>query len=122
MSHAIANHRNIFEQVHQRAMDISACYKKSESELMDVFAQIERHKVYFHYDCSSLFQYGLKVLGLSESVIYNLIAVMRKSREVPELRAAVGSGSITLSNARKIAPVLTKDNQDEWLKKGERAQ
>jgi hypothetical protein len=65
----------------------------------------------------SLFAYVVGELGLSESVALNLITVARKSREVPELKARIAQGAITLSNARKIAPVLSAANQDEWLTK-----
>ena len=113
MSYAI--HLHI--QIHEKALELSRRYKKTESELIEILEQVENHKVYLHQGHSSLFQYGVQSLELSESVVYNLIAVMRKTKEVPALRTEIQNGNITLSNARKIAPVITPENQDEWLKK-----
>src|SRR6185437_1017473 len=45
----------------------------------------------------------------------NLITVARKSLEVPMLQKKIEAGEITLSNARKIAPVLTIETQEKWL-------
>jgi hypothetical protein len=39
--------------------------------------------------------------------------------EVPELKSAIESGQVHLSNARRIVPVLTQENKNEWLLKAE---
>src|SRR4051812_42711053 len=107
----------IHQQIHDRAIEISNRYKLAESELLEIIEQVESHKVYLHQGYSSLFQYGVEALGLSESVVYNLIAVMRRSRIIPELKEEIKLGNITLSNAKRIAPVLTLENKTEWLEK-----
>ncbi|MGK5090324.1 HNH endonuclease signature motif containing protein [Bdellovibrionota bacterium FG-2] len=104
-------------QIHQRAVELSARYKRAESELLEILDQVDRHRVYLKRGHSSLFLYVVHELGLSESVAYNLITVARKAREVPELRGLIADGTITLSNARKIAPVLTPQNKAEWLQR-----
>lgn len=88
-----------------------------EAELLDVLQQVDQHRVYLRQGYSSLFQYVVRGLGFSESVAYNFITVARKAREVPELKASLQNGALSLSNARKIVPVLTAANQAEWLKK-----
>ncbi|MGK5090049.1 hypothetical protein WDW86_21060 [Bdellovibrionota bacterium FG-2] len=95
-------------QIHQRAVELSARYKRAEAELLEILDQVDRHRVYLKHAHSSLFLYVIHELGLSESVAYNLIAVARKAREVPEIRDLIASGSMTLSNARRITPILTK--------------
>ena len=108
---------HIHTQIHQRALDTSVRYKNTEVELIEALEQVEHHLVHLRYGHSSLFQYSIHELKLSESVTYNLIAVMRKTKEIPQLKAEIKAGNITLSNARKIAPVITPQNQDEWLSK-----
>ncbi len=108
---------SIHQKIHENAVTISAQYKKSEAALLEILEQVENHKVYLHQGHSSLFKYAVQALQLSENVVYNLITVMRKVREVPALRAAIRQGDITLSNARRIVPLLTNQNQTEWLKK-----
>ena len=66
---------------------------------------------------TSLFSYCVQALGLSESTASNFITVARKAREVPVLQSAIRSGTLSVTKARKIAPVLTLANQEEWIEK-----
>ncbi len=108
---------NLVDQIHNRAIDLSTKYKRVEAELIDVLQLVDQHRVFLEKGHSSLFTYGVNELGLSESVAYNLISVSRKAREVPELKEAIEAGALSLSNARKIAPVLTLENKNEWIEK-----
>ncbi len=65
---------SIHQKIHARALEISHRYQKSEAELIEVLAQVEDHQVYLHRGYSSLFQYGVSELKLSENVVYSLIA------------------------------------------------
>ena len=108
---------SLIESLHMRGIDISAHYKKAEAELIDVIQQLELHRVFVKKGYSSLFNYTVQALRLSESVAFNMITVARKAKEVPELKTEIKNGTITLSNARKIAPVLNSTNKTEWLEK-----
>jgi hypothetical protein len=65
----------------------------------------------------SLFVYATKGLGLRANLTYTLITIARKAREVPALREQLEAGRMTLSNARRVASVLTVANQAEWIAK-----
>mgnify|MGYP001581576745 CR=1 FL=1 len=106
---------NLVDQIHQRALDVSMRYKRAEAELIEVLQQVEQHRVFLKKGHASMFLYVIKELRLSESVAYNLITVSRKAREVPELKIEIQNGTITLSNARKIVPILNSANKSEWL-------
>jgi HNH endonuclease len=99
--------------VHQSALSAARTFKRAEAALLDSLLEVERTGVHFRLGYSSLFTYAVSALGLSEAVAYNSIAVARKMREVPELRAQVEE--IGVSKAKKIVSVLTKENQMEWL-------
>ena len=105
------------ENLHRRAMEIAARYRGVEAELIEIIQKIDEHRVYLKRGHSSLFQYVISELKLGENAAYCLMTVARKAREVPELKDRIESGAITLSNARRIAPVLTSANQAEWLEK-----
>ncbi len=105
------------QQIHLRALELSTRYKRAEAELLEILAQVDRHRIYLKHGHASLFLYVVRELGLSEGVAYNLITVARKAAEVPELREHIAKGSITLSNARRITPILTRQNKDLWLEK-----
>lgn len=111
---------SLTDQIHSQALEISTRYRRAEAELIDVIQRAEEHRVYIKRGHSSLFNYVIRELGLSESVAYSVITIARKVREVPELKTQIQSGALTLTSARRIVPLLKRGNQGanaEWLKK-----
>lgn len=104
-----------FKVLHEKALQITQSYLKAESDLISILQEIDDSRGYREMGYKSLFEYATQSLGLSESVSFNLITIARKSREVPRLQEMIQKQEITVSNARMIAPVLNKDNQDRWL-------
>jgi hypothetical protein len=105
------------EQVHQRALQACAEFRRCEADLMTALEAVEDQKVHLRMGYSSLFQYAVAELKLSEHVIYALITVMRKSKEVPELKNKIRDGEITLGNAKRVSAVMHSENSTEWLQK-----
>src|ERR1035437_5866420 len=111
---------SLADQIHTHALAAAARYKRAEVELIEVLQQVEEHRVFLKRGHSSLFQYVTTELGLSENVAYSLITIARKAREVPELKIQLQSGAMTLSNARRIVPVLEAKNPEanaQWIYK-----
>lgn len=106
---------NFISQLHQRALDMATTHRKTESALIGILQTIDEHRAYLHFDARSLYDYCERILGLSEGTSYNLITVARRAKDVPALKAAVQAGTISISKARKIAPVLNKENQEAWI-------
>ncbi len=107
--------KNMQLEIHQRALGIVERYKRVEAELLDILQQADEYRVYYLFECKNLHEYAMNILKLSESVAFNFITVARKAKEVPELKVIIESGALSVSKARKITPVLTFDNQKEWL-------
>ena len=105
--------------LHQKAKLIANRYKQCEQELVAIISQVDSNKSFYKLGYSSLFSYMTQALGLTESVACNISAVVRKAYQVPKLQEKVLSGEISLSKARKLTPVITKENQDQWLKVAE---
>jgi len=103
--------------IHKRAVGAARRFLEAESELLSLFQEIDKYKVFRKLGFSSLFEYGVKALKLSEGQVYTLIRVARKSIEVPELKQAVSQGKITVSKAKRIVSVIDKSNQKEWIEK-----
>ena len=101
--------------LHQKAKLIANRYKQCEQELVSVISQVDSTKSFYKLGYSSLFSYMTQALGLTESVACNISAVVRKAYQVPKLQEKVVSGEISLSKARKLTPVITQENQDQWL-------
>jgi 5-methylcytosine-specific restriction endonuclease McrA len=105
------------ESIHRQALLAAGNYRKSESELLEILIKVLEHKVYFHMGYTSLFDYSVKALKLSEGTAYHFIGIAKKSKEVPEIKQAIDIGKITISNARRIVSVITPDNKDLWIEK-----
>jgi 5-methylcytosine-specific restriction endonuclease McrA len=106
-------------EIHERALLVVKRFKQAEADLILVLQEIDASRVFAKMGFTSLFQYCVESLGLSENVTANFIAVARKAREVPVLQSAIQNGSLTVSKARKITPVLTLANQEEWVEKAQ---
>ena len=64
---------------------------------------------------TSLYDYAIHALKLSEASASNFIAVARKAKTVPDLKVAIAHGELSVAKARKITPVLTKENSTNWI-------
>lgn len=105
--------------LHEKALEAARKYASAEAELLAVLLAIDNDRAYRELGHTSLFNYAVQALKLSESTAYNFITVARKSREVPALMTEISRGTLSVSKARKVVPVLTRENQDEWIGKAQ---
>ena len=107
------------QALHADALQKAKHYRRAEYELLVVIEKVERLKLFRRRGFSSLYEYIIKDLKLSEALAYHLITVARKIREVPALGKAIEENKVSVSKAKKMASVLTKDNQAQWLEKAQ---
>jgi hypothetical protein len=79
--------------------------------------EMRRGRVFAELNYSGIFDYCERALKLSRAQAFYFKTVAEKSEEVPEIKAAVVQGELTLSQARRIAPVVTKENHKQWIEK-----
>ena len=109
---------NPFERaLHQRALDVSQRYRSAEADLLEVLEKLDEKKVFRALGYSSLFQYAISELKLSESTAYCFITVARKAREIPEIKAEIKAGTLSVAKVKRVVPVLEKENATIWLEK-----
>ncbi len=101
--------------IHDAALEAARGFRRAEAALIDALIEVDRERVYRDLGFASMYAYATQALGLSEAVACNAVTVAKKSREIPALRDEIASGSISISKARKITPVLKAENQSEWL-------
>jgi len=106
-----------YEELHRSMIHFVGRYHKAQANLLDLIQESDREKLYLHLGYPSLFAYLVEGLCLSEACACNFINVARKAIEVPALKEAVATGRIGVSKLRKLCPVITTKNQDEWLSK-----
>ncbi len=103
--------------LHKRAITVATSYRKLEGELIDILQQMEDMKAHRELGFTSLYDYALKELKLSDDIAATLIRLARKSKEIPLLKEKIQTREIPISHAKAIAPILTPTNQAEWLDK-----
>jgi 5-methylcytosine-specific restriction endonuclease McrA len=103
--------------LHTQAVSYAKDYLRTEKALLTVLMEMDKKKVFYLFQCTGIFNYCMKFLGFSESQASYFASVARKSKEVPELKAAIDNGLLTISKARRITKVIDKTNQEEWITK-----
>ena len=105
--------------LHEKALAIATQHKRSEALLLEVIIQVREKKVYRYYECASVYEYCVKILGIDAGVVYGFMAVANKSVEVPELKEKIKDGILTVSTPKRITSGITKENKMQWIEKAE---
>ena len=103
--------------LHEEAIRITHTYLDGESSVIDVLEKIYSTHSYRDYNQENIRNYAAKYLKLSEDVTETMIRIIRRSFEVPELKAAFRSREIDISKARRLCSVITVSNQAEWIER-----
>ena len=78
------NHKTTIDQeLHLNALAVAGRYLKCVGEFIEVLQKLDERKTFRGYECASLYQYAIKHLKLSEDIACNLIAIARKSAQIP---------------------------------------
>ena len=86
--------------------------RKGQAEFLRYLAEVDVRKLFLP-QYTSLFQFCVKELGLSEASTCKRIQVARLSKQYPEILERIASGKLTLTNASLIAPQVTEANHQE---------
>lgn len=94
---------------------LAACEQAATADLVVMLAELDARKLYFEAGFNSLFSFCTDELHLSEDAAYTRIEVARISRVFPMVLELVSEGSLSVTNARLLIPVLTHENQHDVL-------
>jgi hypothetical protein len=101
----------------QKAKKLGRDYLQTEGELLSVLMEMRSKKVFRELSYTGVYDYCERALHLSKSQAFYFKSVAEKAEEVPEIKTAIVQGEITLSQARRIVPAITKLNHQEWIEK-----
>jgi 5-methylcytosine-specific restriction endonuclease McrA len=90
----------------QRTQDLVAIERRATMDLIEHLREIEKRMLFLDLGYKSLFDFAVGHLGLSEGSAQRRIAAMRLVRDVPEARAKLESGALSLSNASRVQTVF----------------
>lgn len=105
------------QHLHEKALLISKKFKKAHAELLEVIMEVDKAKLYEKFLLTSTFSYCVEILKLTKDITCTLTKVARASHQFPELKEAIISDEIHMSNARQIAHLLSQENKTEWIEK-----
>lgn len=86
----------------QTTVSLVAEERRLTLRLIDHLREIERRMLFAELGYPSLWEFCVKHLGLSEGAAHRRIAAMRLACEVPEIKPALESGRLSLSNAATL--------------------
>ncbi|HTO91371.1 MAG TPA: hypothetical protein VMJ70_09585, partial [Candidatus Sulfotelmatobacter sp.] len=99
------------------ALDEQAADERgSTAVLVALIAEVERRRLYARQDFSSMFDYCVRRLRLSEDSAYKRIQAARAARRFPGIFEAIADGRLSLTVLVKLRPHLTRENWRELLR------
>src|SRR5205085_7908454 len=96
---------------------ISKQFKNTEIELIEILQVVRGEKIFLALGYGSMFDYATQCLGLSPANAYTYTKIAKTAETIPELKEEIKKGSLTITNARRIVPILTQENKTELIKK-----
>ena len=104
-------------ELDNRAKELAKTYISAEAALLTLLMEMKEQRVFITLGFTGIYSYCVHALRFSEAQSYYFKKVAEKSEEVPELKTAIEKGELSLSEARRIAPVVTHDNLEGWIEK-----
>jgi hypothetical protein len=97
------------------ASRLAARERQATAALIRCLMEVDARRLYLGEGCSSLFTFCTHALHLSEHAALGRIEVARAARRLPALLVHLEEGSLTVTNARLLAPHMTEENCAELL-------
>lgn len=95
--------------LHQETLRAASNEKTATLVLLDYLAEVDRRRLYAEWSYTSLFEYVHKALGYSEAQSSERVSAMRLLRKVPEVKAALEKGALTLTSTAKLASHVRRE-------------
>ena len=103
------------KELDRSAVELVAVESRNVALVIAHLSEISRRKAELEHGYRSLFDYGVRRLGLSEGSVALRIQVANVSRRFPQILAVLAEGRISLSVAGRLSPHLREDNVETLL-------
>ncbi len=103
--------------LHEKAKTCAKNFLQSEKELLSILIEMDKRRIFRELGYTGVFNYCLKALVFSESQASYFSCIVKKVREVPELKVAIDNNKLSVSKARRIIPVITQETHQQWIDK-----
>lgn len=98
-----------------QAKKLTQEYLKTEGELLSLLIEMKQSGAILELGYQGIYDYCQGALKLSNAQSFYFKSVAQASEKTPELKIAVTNGEISLSQARRIAPVVNHQNLEHWI-------
>lgn len=103
-----------YQQIDDKILLTAKKFQASEAELLEIISLVDKSRTWKKLCYTSLFDYCVRRLKLSESTTSAFISV---SRSEPKLKEAVLEGTLNLSQAKRIVSVVEPATVQKWVEK-----
>ena len=103
------------KELDRSVVELVAVENRNVALVISHLSEISRRKAELEHGYRSLFDYGVRRLGLSEGSVALRIQVANVSRRFPQILSALAEGRVSLSVAGRLAPHLREDNVETLL-------
>src|SRR5262249_29313587 len=103
------------EELDQEAQKCVLSEQRSVACVMGQRGEISRREAHLRLGFTSLFDYGVRRLGLSEGSVYLRMQVANVARRFPAILCALAQNRISLSVAGALAPHLIEEDAERLL-------
>ena len=95
--------------------NVLARQRHETARLIAFISEVDARGIYRDHGYSSMFEYAVRALHMSEGEAFPRIAAGRLIRKYPRLLGMLSRGELHLCGIRLAGPELTPDNHDELL-------
>jgi 5-methylcytosine-specific restriction endonuclease McrA len=89
--------------------------RRLDARVVAHLVEVEERRLHLKAACSSLFEFCVRRLGMSEGASYRRINAARLARRLPSLVAHIESGAVHLSTLVLLRDHLTESNAEELV-------
>jgi hypothetical protein len=98
-----------------RLHDICLDARRLDARIIEYLAEVEERRLHLKAACSSLFEFCVRRLKMSEGAAFRRINAARLIRRLPRLAGHIEAGRVHLSTLVKLRDHLTEVNVDELV-------
>jgi 5-methylcytosine-specific restriction endonuclease McrA len=103
------------EQLLRDVHTLATRERQATADLIAALMEVDARRLYLGEGCSSLFTWCTQVLHFSEHAAYGRIEAARAARRFPLILEQLAEGTVTLTTACLLAPLLTEENHRQLL-------
>jgi hypothetical protein len=107
-------------EIHADIVQSWGARKSADLRTLRFMQEMDESLGYFDFGVKNLFEYGVKIHGMSESEALSFLRVSRTSQKMPELMEGILQGDLTLTNGVVLSslindPKIPVEEKKAWI-------